>query len=96
MHHVQNAHMVLFDAIDDNVLADRKGTNATAKFGTEFSGMGVLGQDKKSLGNKVNQAICDFKTAALFGDVLPNLVQFCFRLARQASSPSGAQFSFVR
>ena len=85
--HAKDQHVFVLDAVDDDVLAYGKAAQA----GTQVlvactADIGMCGEKEQSIGDGINEAIGNFKTAALGRKVLPDIVKVGVRLRCPAVS----------
>ena len=85
VHYTENKNVAATNAVNDHVLPYRKASPPGAQvIAASAASMGVPGQQEKSFGDGVDEAVCYFLAAALGGDVEPNVFQVLSRAGRQA------------
>ncbi len=83
--HAKNQHVRILQTIYYDVLAYRETPRANAKVVVARAAqVGMACKKEKSVGDGIDQAIGDFKVTALFGDVIPDIVQVGGGLRRYA------------
>jgi len=76
MCYAENHHVRILGAIDYDVLADGKTPRPDAEVAvTGAPQVGMAGKEEKSGSEGINQAVRNFDATALFGDLIPNIVQ---------------------
>lgn len=94
MRHVQNQHVVVLNAVNDDVFAHRKSSQTRAQvLVAAASEIGVAGKKKKTFGDRINYAVGDLNVAAFLGYVIPDVVQLRFDLRLPDGAPSARRFS---
>ncbi len=89
MHHVKNQHVYAVNAVDDDILAYGKASQARAQIVAEATTVGMIAKKKETVGNGINQAISDLYAATVSGYVVSTRYrQARTRLAGQAGEPS--------
>ena len=74
--HAKNQHVRILQTIYYDVLAYRETPRANAKVVVARAAqVGMACKKEKSVGDGINHAVGDFKATALFGDVIPDIVQ---------------------
>ena len=76
VHNAKNEHIFVLDKVNDNVLTDRKTAEPNAKVivaGT--SQVRMDSQQEKPLSDGINELVGDLDASALFGDVVPDVVE---------------------
>ena len=77
--HLKNQHVVLFDAVDDDILAHGKTPQARAQILIAVaSDVRVSGKKIETLGDGINEPVGNLDAAAFFGDVIPDVIEFGF------------------
>jgi hypothetical protein len=83
MNHAKGEHVAAIDQVDDDVLSDRKATQAYAKIVVaRTSQIWVTSQQEKPLGEGVYEPVGDLDAPALNGDVIPDIVEISRSLGR--------------
>lgn len=71
MGHAKNQHVLILDTINYNVLAHGKTPCANAEVVVAGAAqVRMAGQEKKAVGDGIDQAVCDLNATAFFGDVV--------------------------
>lgn len=77
---MQNKRVILFGAVDDDVLAHRKAPQASAQILiTAASDVRVAGEEIETLANGIDEPVGYVDTATFFRNVIPDIVEFGFR-----------------
>lgn len=82
-----NHHIVAVRSIQDERLADRTRAHARPKIITATTGARMRSEQGKSPRYRLNQAICDFKAAALEKDVVGDFFKIRFSVRCEAMPP---------
>jgi hypothetical protein len=64
--HVKNQHINFINAIDDDVLTDRKTSQSGPQIVSEATYVRIAGEEGKTVSDRINNAISDFYAAAFF------------------------------
>src|SRR5882762_2582985 len=84
---MENQHVLLFDAVDDDILAHGKTAQARAQILISVSSdMRVASEKIETLRDGVNKPVGDLDAAAFFSDVIPDVIEFGFGLQCNAVS----------
>jgi hypothetical protein len=95
MRHAQNLHVRADNAIHDHIIARGKASPATAQIIVARSSQaGMTGKQIKPVGDGIDLTVGNRLAAALFGDVLPDLVQVGGGLFVRGDAPSAGVLSF--
>lgn len=77
---MQNKRIIFFDAVDDDILAHGKATQARAQvLITAASNVRVAGEEIETLANGIDEPVGYVDTATFFRNVIPDIVEFGFR-----------------
>src|SRR5713101_3538711 len=79
---MENQRDLFFDAVDDDVLAHGKATQARAQILlAAASDVRVAGEEIETLANRIDEPVGSLDAAAFFGHVIPDTLEFgfCFR-----------------
>ena len=89
---MKNEHVLLFDAVDDDIFAHRKTTQAGAQILIALaSDVRVAGKEIEMLSDGINEPAGNLDAAAFFGDVIPDVIEFRLRLPVQHGEPSAGR-----
>jgi hypothetical protein len=79
--HIKNQHVLTLNAIDDDILARKKTSQARAQILiAAASDVGITGKKGKPIGDGINHTVGNLEVAALGGEVVPDAIKFGFRL----------------
>jgi hypothetical protein len=85
MENVENEHVALFDAVDDDIRTDGQASQTKTKIVIAAAPyVGMFGENKEVVGDRIDEAFGSVSITALGGNVEPNLVQF--RLSLRTNS----------
>src|SRR5260370_961296 len=79
---MENHRDLFFDAVDDDVLAHRKATQASAQILlAAASDVRVASEEIETLANRIDEPVGSLDAAAFFGHLIPDTIEFgfCFR-----------------
>src|SRR5260370_41681353 len=79
---MENHRDLFFDAVDDDVLAHRKATQASAQILlAAASHVRVASEEIETLANRIDEPVGSLDAAAFFGHLIPDTIEFgfCFR-----------------
>ena len=86
-HDMKNQRVVAFRAVDDDVLANRKTTQAEPQIVIASTAkLGVLAEQPATIRQGINQPVGDLNASALAGNVKPDAVEFHFGFRRKTKS----------
>jgi hypothetical protein len=85
---VKNQHVHAINAVDDDILAYGKASQAGAQIVAEATYVGMIAKKQETVGNGISQAISDLYAATVSGYVGPNIIKLDPRPAGQAGEPS--------
>ncbi|MGA3264386.1 MAG: hypothetical protein ABSC47_10125 [Terracidiphilus sp.] len=81
----QYQYVFVFDAVEDDVIPDRKTSQSWAQFLVAAAAyVWIFSQKIKAIGKEFGEAVGDFKAAAVSRDVAPDVIQIGFGLRRRA------------
>jgi hypothetical protein len=66
VHHVKNQHVHAINAVDDDILAYGKASQAGAQIVAEATYIGMIAKKKETVGNGISQAISDLYAATVW------------------------------
>ena len=85
---MQHKRVILFDAVDDDVLAHGKATQASAQiFIAAASGVWMTGEEIETLANGIDEPVGYVDTATFFRNVIPDIVAIAFRFRCDTMRP---------
>src|SRR5258708_13388798 len=79
---MENQRDLFFDAVDDDVLAHGKATQASAQIlVAAASQVRVASEEIETLANRIDEPVGSLDAAAFFGHLIPDTIEFgfCFR-----------------